>query len=37
MNEMKRKNIENTKFDIPPELEGQVAITTIDKIGNIFI
>jgi NADH-quinone oxidoreductase subunit B len=34
MSEMKRKNIENTKFDIPPELEGQVAITTIDKIYN---
>jgi NADH-quinone oxidoreductase subunit B len=34
MSEMKRKNIEETKFDIPPELEGQVAITTIDKIYN---
>jgi NADH-quinone oxidoreductase subunit B len=34
MNEMKRKNINSTKFDIPPELDGQVAITTIDKIYN---
>ena len=34
MNKMKRENINSTKFDIPPELEGQVAITTIDKIYN---
>lgn len=34
MNEMKQKNIESTKFDIPPELQGQVEITTIDKIYN---
>jgi NADH-quinone oxidoreductase subunit B len=34
MNEMKRENLNSTKFDIPPELEGQVAITTIDKIYN---
>ncbi|MCC6957289.1 MAG: NADH-quinone oxidoreductase subunit B [Anaerolineales bacterium] len=31
---MKQKNIESTKFDIPPELQGQVEITTIDKIYN---
>lgn len=34
MNEMKRENINSTKFDIPPELENQVAITTIDRIYN---
>jgi len=34
MNEMKRENIESTKYDIPPELQGQVEITTIDKIYN---
>ncbi len=34
MNKMKRENINSTKFDIPPELDGQVAITTIDKIYN---
>ncbi len=34
MNEMKQKNIESTKYDIPPELQGQVEITTIDKIYN---
>jgi NADH-quinone oxidoreductase subunit B len=31
---MKRDNIQNTKFDIPPELQSQVAITTLDKIYN---
>ena len=31
---MKRENISSTKFDIPQELEGQLAITTIDKIYN---
>jgi NADH-quinone oxidoreductase subunit B len=34
MNEMKRENINSTKFDIPPELQNQVAITTLDKIYN---
>jgi NADH-quinone oxidoreductase subunit B len=28
------KDIHNTKYDIPPEMEGQVAITTLDKIYN---
>ena len=32
--EYKQKNIDNTKYDIPPELENQVAITTLDKIYN---
>jgi NADH-quinone oxidoreductase subunit B len=31
---MKRENIQNTKYDIPPELEGQVTLTTLDKIYN---
>ncbi|MBN1148044.1 MAG: NADH-quinone oxidoreductase subunit NuoB [Anaerolineales bacterium] len=31
---MKQRNIESTKYDIPPELEGQVNITTVDKIYN---
>ena len=30
MNEMKQENLNSTKFDIPPEMEGQVAITTIE-------
>ena len=34
MNKMKRENINNTKFDIPPELEGNVSLTTLDKIYN---
>ena len=34
MSDMKRKNIEETKFDIPPELQGTVAVTTLDKIYN---
>jgi NADH-quinone oxidoreductase subunit B len=34
MKDMKRENINSTKYDIPPELEGQVAITTLDKIYN---
>src|SRR4030042_6786972 len=34
MNEMKRENINSTKYDIPPELEGHINITTIDKIYN---
>jgi NADH-quinone oxidoreductase subunit B len=34
MTDMKRENINNTKYDIPPELESQVAITTLDKIYN---
>jgi NADH-quinone oxidoreductase subunit B len=31
---MKQVNILNTKFDIPPELQNQVTITTLDKIYN---
>jgi NADH-quinone oxidoreductase subunit B len=34
MSDMKRENINSTKYDIPPELEGQVNITTLDKIYN---
>jgi NADH-quinone oxidoreductase subunit B len=34
MNDMKKENILSTKYDIPPELEGQVTITTLDKIYN---
>jgi NADH-quinone oxidoreductase subunit B len=34
MNDMKRENINSTKYDIPPELQNQVAITTLDKIYN---
>ncbi len=32
MNDMKRENINSTKYDIPPELEGKISITTLDKI-----
>ena len=28
------KEINSTKYDIPPEMEGQVAITTLDKVYN---
>ena len=31
---MKRDNINSTKYDIPPELEGRVTVTTLDKIYN---
>lgn len=34
MNDMKRENLNSTRFDIPPELESQVAITSIDRIYN---
>ncbi len=34
MSDMKRENIQNTKYDIPPEIEHQVTITTLDKIYN---
>lgn len=34
MSDMKRDNLQSTKFDIPPELQHQVAITTLDKIYN---
>ena len=34
MSDMKRDNIKSTKYDIPPELEGRVSITTLDKIYN---
>jgi NADH-quinone oxidoreductase subunit B len=34
MNEMKKENLNLTKYDIPPELENNVHITTIDKIYN---
>ena len=31
---MKKKEMSPTRYDIPPELEGQVEITTLDKIYN---
>jgi NADH-quinone oxidoreductase subunit B len=31
---MKRENINSTKYDIPPELQNAVPITTLDKIYN---
>jgi len=34
MSDMKKENLQNTKFDIPPELQGTVTITTLDKIYN---
>jgi len=34
MNDMKRENINSTKYDIPPELQQSVSITTLDKIYN---
>jgi NADH-quinone oxidoreductase subunit B len=34
MSDMKRENINSTQYDIPPELEGTVNITTLDKIYN---
>jgi len=34
MSDMKQENINNTKYDIPPELEAQVHVTTLDKIYN---
>jgi NADH-quinone oxidoreductase subunit B len=34
MTDMKAENIRDTKYDIPPELENQVTITTLDKIYN---
>ncbi len=34
MTDMKRENINSTKYDIPPELAGQVTVTTLDKIYN---
>ncbi len=34
MSDMKKENLQSTRFDIPPELQHQVAITTIDKIYN---
>jgi len=34
MNEMKKENLNLTKYDIPPELENNVHITTLDKIYN---
>jgi len=34
MSDMKRDNINSTKYDIPPELEGRVSLTTLDKIYN---
>ena len=34
MNDMRRENLNSTKYDIPPELESRVSITTIDKIYN---
>jgi NADH-quinone oxidoreductase subunit B len=34
MNKMKKDNLNLTKYDIPPELENNIHITTIDKIYN---
>ncbi len=34
MSDMKRDNINSTQFDIPPELQQSVSITTLDKIYN---
>jgi NADH-quinone oxidoreductase subunit B len=34
MTDLKKFNTENTKFDVPPELEGVVQLTTLDKIYN---
>jgi len=34
MNEMKRENLLSTEYDVPPELEANIAITTLDKIYN---
>ena len=34
MSDIKRDNINSTKYDIPPELEGRVSITALDKIYN---
>jgi len=34
MSEMQPKKITDTKFDVPPELAGQVTLTTLDKIYN---
>jgi NADH-quinone oxidoreductase subunit B len=34
MSDMKRDNINSTKYDIPPELAGRVSITALDKIYN---
>lgn len=34
MSDMREENIRSTKYDIPPELAGQVQITTLDKIYN---
>lgn len=34
MSNLKQENIQNTQFDIPPDLAGRVAITTLDKIYN---
>ncbi len=34
MSDMKKDNINSTKFDIPPDLQQNVSITTLDKIYN---
>jgi len=34
MNDMKKENIQSTEYDVPPELESGVTITTLDKIYN---
>lgn len=34
MSDMKQENLNSTKYDIPPELAGRVAVTTLDKIYN---
>ena len=34
MTDLKHQNLENTKFDIPPDLQGTVQLTALDKIYN---
>ena len=34
MTDMRKENLNNTKYDIPPDLQGQVSITTLDRIYN---
>jgi NADH-quinone oxidoreductase subunit B len=34
MSDMKKENIQSTKYDVPPGLESNVTLTTIDKIYN---
>lgn len=34
MTDLRRENLNNTRYDIPPELQNNVSITTLDKIYN---